>query len=173
MGSPNNTDSSVEKGKTGSTPKTSSSGRDYGRKKTNRNVVTPYNFDAKHYNNPAVKLCLVFPGEADLTSFFTHTTIPMNRFVCGRDHPSANLAVKQAIWDMIINSLSGVIPIDTPLKQGFHSLVKDLYSKKSIGNETFCFAPKLQLKTTFTFLAAMKFILRRNVVFHIATFLVN
>ena len=89
------------------------------------------------YFCPAVKLCLVFPGETDLTSFFTTTTIPMNRFVCGRDHPSANLAVKQAIWDMIINSLSSAVRIDTPLKEGFHSLVKDLYSEKSIGNETF------------------------------------
>ena len=56
MSSPNNTDSSVGKGKTGSTPKKSSSDRDPGRKKTNRNVVTPHNFDTKHYNNPAVKL---------------------------------------------------------------------------------------------------------------------
>ena len=90
MSSPNDTDSSVGKGKTGSAPKKSSSGRDPGREKTSRNVVTPHNFDTKHYNNPAVRLCLVFPGETDLTSFFSHTTIP-----------------KQAIWDKIINSLSG------------------------------------------------------------------
>ena len=62
---------------------------------------------------------------------------------------------------MIINSLSGAVPIDTPLKQGFHSLVEDLYSEKSTGNETFCFAPKSQPKTTFTFSAAMKFIMRQ------------
>ena len=85
----------------------------------------------------------------------------MNRFVCGRDHPSADAAVMQAIWDIIINSLSGVISIDTPLKQGFHSLVEDLYSEKSIGNETFRFAPKSQPKTTFTFSAVMKFIMRQ------------
>ena len=90
------------KGKTGSTPKKSSSGRDADRKKTNRDVVAPHNFDAKHCNNPAVKLCLIFPGEADLTSFFTHTTIPMNRFVCGRDHPSADAAVKQAEFEKML-----------------------------------------------------------------------
>ena len=149
------------KGKTGSTPKKSSSGRDPGRKKTSRNVVTPHNFDTKHYNNPAVKLCLVFPGETDLTSFFTTTTIPANRFVCGRDHPSADAAVMQAIWDIIINSLAGVVPIDNPLKQGFHSLVEELYSEKSIGNDTFRFAPKSQPKTHFTFSAVMKFIMRQ------------
>ena len=98
------------KGKTGSTPNKSSSGRDPGRKKTSRNVVTPHNFDTKHYNNPAVRLCLVFPGETDLTNFFTSTTIPMNRFVCGCDHPSADAAAMQAIWDIIINSLSGAVP---------------------------------------------------------------
>ena len=36
-------------------------------------AVTPYNFETKHYNNPAVKLCLVFPGETNLTSFFSPT----------------------------------------------------------------------------------------------------
>ena len=117
MSLPNNTDYSVGKGKTGSTPKKLSSGRDPGRKKTSRNVVTPQNFDTKHYNNPAVKLCLVFPGEADLTSFFSHTTIPMNRFVCGRDHPSADAAVMQAIWDIIINSL--VLEPDNTCSRGF------------------------------------------------------
>ena len=50
MSLPNNTNSSVGKGKTGLTPKKSSSDRDPGRKKTNRNVVTPHNFDTKHYN---------------------------------------------------------------------------------------------------------------------------
>ena len=85
----------------------------------------------------------------------------MNRFVCGRDHPSADAAVMQAIWDMIINSLSRAVPIDNPLKQGFHTLVEDMYSEKSIGNETFRFAPKTQPKSTFTFSAVMKFIMRQ------------
>ena len=85
----------------------------------------------------------------------------MNRFVCGRDHPSADAAAMQAIWDIIINSLSGAIPIDNPLKQGFHTLVEAMYSEKSIGNETFRFAPKTQPKSTFTFSAVMKFIMRQ------------
>ena len=50
MSSPNNADSSAGKGKTGSTPKKSSSGRDPGRKKKTRNIVTPDDFDAKCYN---------------------------------------------------------------------------------------------------------------------------
>ena len=66
MSSPNNTDSTT--GKTGSTPKKSPGGRDPGRKKKTHNIVTPHDFDAKRYNNPAVKLCFVFPGKTVLTS---------------------------------------------------------------------------------------------------------
>ena len=70
------------KKKTSSTP--SRGGRGHGRD-SSRHGNKPIEFDAKYYNNPAIKLALVFHGNTDMTMAFTPITISKNRFVYGKE----------------------------------------------------------------------------------------
>ena len=74
---------SSRKGKQGSTPHRGSNPSP-GRGNNRPNARTPnvaYDFDKKHYNNPPVRINLVFPKHEDLTKVFTRYTIPLNHFV--------------------------------------------------------------------------------------------
>ena len=101
MSDPNNATSS-RGGKSGSTPtKTPSGNRSTGRS-TKRVSVTPHDYNEKHYNNPAIKFCLVFPGQPELTSVFMPHKLTAKKFMCGRDHESTHAAAKQAIYDILV-----------------------------------------------------------------------
>ena len=154
-----NADSS-RKGKQGSTPSRGSHPSP-GRGNNRPNARTPnvaHDFDKKHHNNPPVRFNLVFPGHPELTKVFSRHTIPNNRFVCGRNHASADAACKQAIHDIIARSLSQVAPLGTVEKDAFSTIVERHYTSKSIGAASFRFAPKDDPTKCFAFSAAVKHI---------------
>ena len=101
----------------------------------------------------------MFPGHPELTKVFSRHTIPNNRFVCGRNHASADAACKQAIYDIITRSLSQVAPLGTIEKDAFSTIVERHYTSKSIGATSFRFAPKDDPTKYFTFSAAVKYIM--------------
>ena len=71
------------------------------------------NDDAKAgFDNPAVKIFLVFPGEEELTSAMTSYTIPAKSFVSGKNHPSASKAIVDAVYNIIANTLGRLIPLE-------------------------------------------------------------
>ena len=131
MSDPNNATSS-RGGKSGSTPtKTPPGNRSTGRS-TKRAPVTPHDYNEKHYDNPAIKFCLVFPGQPELTSVFLVHKLTANKFMCGRDHESTHAAAKQTIYDILVRDLSSIIPFDKSVKQAFSALVEEFYNPKSV-----------------------------------------
>ena len=111
MSDPNNANSS-RGGKSGSTPNKPSSGNRSTGRSTKRVPVAPHDFNEKHYNNPAIKFCLVFPGQPELTSVFSIHKLTAKKFMCGRDHESTHAAAKQAIYDILVRDLSQIMPFD-------------------------------------------------------------
>ena len=123
MSDPNNANSS-RGGKSGSTPTKPSSGNRSTGRSTKRVPVTPHDYSEKHYNNPAFKFSLVFPGHPELTSVFMSHKLAGNKFLCGRDHESTHAAAKQAIYDILIRDLSQIMPFDKTTKQAFQALIE-------------------------------------------------
>ena len=130
-------------------PPFSRAGRGSGR--PNRNVVVAHNFDKKHYNNPAIKLHVVFPGDDILTGAFSHYTIPANTFVLGQNHKSADSAVKQTIYNILVSSMSKVLELEKEVKEALQVMVEKCYIALTTNNESFVFAPKSKPRGKYTF----------------------
>ena len=81
-------------------------GHDRSHSRSSRIGVKPIDFDSTQYNNLSFKLFLVFPGDHKLTMAFSPYTIKPNVFVSGVNHESGNKTVKQAIYDILVNSIS-------------------------------------------------------------------
>ena len=149
-----------------SEPKSSSSrlpGRHAGRGRGRGNDRAPQrsgykviDFDAKRYNNPSMKVSLVFPGETELTMAFTPYTIPPKSFVTGVSHESTHNAIKQAVYNILTNNLSRVFPLDKETKEALMVLVEKHYAPKSIGTETFRFSLESDPDNLFSFAAVTR-----------------
>ena len=131
-------------------------GRGFGRQP--RQGTKPIDFDAKRYNNPPIKVHLVFPGQPEMTMVFSSYTIPSHRFVCGKNHESTDAAIQQAVYNILTNTLSRVFPLEKAVKDSLQTIVEAHYNGKAIGNETFRFAPRSNPNNLFTFPAVTKFI---------------
>ena len=129
-----------------------------GNDRTPRQGTTSIDLDAKHYNNPFIKVCLVFPGNVDMTAAFSSHTIPTKHFVCGKDHSSTHESIMNAIYQIITRSISQVFDLDNAVKSSIHSIIEGCYNGKSIGNETFRFAARINPRSFFTFPAASKYV---------------
>ena len=102
-------------------------GRDPGRP-PQRTGVKPHDFDSKRHNNPQIKVVLVFPKHPDLTMVCTPRTISAGRFICGTNHSSSHTAIKQAVCDSLINSLSQAHTIDEDVKGGVVQMVESCHA---------------------------------------------
>ena len=113
-----------------------------GGRKPRRGGVRPVDFDASRCDNPALKIFPVVPDHPDLTFALTPCAIPSNRFVCGIDHEKLHAVAKQAIYNILSNSVANVFDLDDEVKAAFAEIVESLHSEKSIGADTFRFATK-------------------------------
>ena len=86
-----------------------------------RTGMKPIDFDANKYNNPPIKLFLVFPGETALTQAFSSTTIPSKRFLVSTNHESTHMAAKQAIYDNLTQTLLKIFPMGKEIKEAIHA----------------------------------------------------
>jgi len=168
MSSPNNKRSApekeTEKKKASPPPSTTRfvKGRSNVRPTTSRSGVRPINFDAKNYDNGPIKLTLVVPGNPEMTMACNPCTIPAKRFMVGTNHDLTHNAVKQAIYTILVQSLSQVFTLDREVKDGLMALVESLYGGKSISAETFRFSPYQNPSQFFNFAAISRFVSRQN-----------
>ena len=127
-----------------------------------RSGSVPHDFDAKRYNNKPLKVFLVIPGETDLTQALSSYTIPANRFIVGSSTENTHNTIKQAVFDILINSLSTVFNLEKEVKNAIHNVIESHYNGRSVSANTMRFTPQSTSGETgfFTFPAATRYVAR-------------
>ena len=130
----------------------------------NRRVgVHPIDPDANKYNNPEIRMCLIMPGDPELTAHWSTATIPAKRFILGRQHDKTHSTAKEAIYASIATTLSGFFEpflgtkiLEPDVQDGIDFLVDHFYKPTHIGEETFRFTIPSKAASNFTFAAVTK-----------------
>ena len=149
---------SKQKGK-GSSKKTSS--RNVTARRTG-NVSTsgtrPIDFNASRYDNPKLKIVASFPGNLDLTMAFVSKEVDKKQFTAGANEDRTHFVAKQAILDIVTNSLKTIFPITNDISSGLEKIIDMHYEPSHIADDTFRFATPAAGKNHFTFTAVTKFL---------------
>ena len=119
------------------------------------NISAPTLLDRKDPDNPTFQLLLVVPSDVPMTLCFAPKTALTGSFKVGSCNGFICTIAKQAICDIVVGTVSQVIPIENDVKEAFDDLVEQVHQLSSITKDSFSFGHPAST-TCFAFLAVTK-----------------